>query len=127
LNLFQGNDWAMVAPRTAIGDFLPRLGRRYVRRPKRPSAALARTLFVDLATASLAIEENAIAAGQFDQAFSLADQTNVALLKIFRTDSKQSRHCLDFGLVDPNITRYSSATIAAPGALETQSLMIPGA
>jgi hypothetical protein len=80
-----------------------------------------------LATAAQVVKENAIAVGQLDKAFALADQTNVALLKIFHTDSQQSRHRLDFGLVDPNIARLPSAAISASGALKTQSKLIPGA
>jgi hypothetical protein len=125
-DLFQGYNWATITAATAIGYFLPRLGRRYIRRPKRPSAALSGTGFVYLTQAAFVIKENAIAVGELDQAFANADQTNVTRFEFFHIYFETGRHSFDFGLVDPNIAGRPSAAIAATGALEMQTSMIPG-
>ena len=86
---------------------------------------MAGASLVDLAHAAITVKKNAIALRHFDKGFADADRARVASLEIFRFDFQPGRHGCDFGLVDPHIARRPGAAIAATGALELQSKVIP--
>ena len=104
-------------PPTAAGTMLAHLppgGRRgYVRAPERPRAALAGPFLIDLAGAALAMEEDAIAAGQLDQALADAHLADVAALELVEVEADGGGQGGDLRLVDPHIARRAGATRAA--------------
>ena len=95
--------------------------------PKRPSPALPWPGRVNLASASLVVEEHAIETiREFPQAFANADLANEVLLEVLDAFPNQRCQLLNFLGIYPHETRAPRTAIAATGTLEFQTFGIPG-
>ena len=124
-NLLQRNYLATIGPRAAFGHLAPGIGRLEVRRPEWPSAALPRPDVVNAAFAAAAIEENAVAAVQFQKTAANADIADEPAFEQFDRQAQLRGDLLNLGLVDPNVSRGASAAIATARTCKTKSGRVP--
>ena len=86
-----------------------------VRVPKWPGAALPRANLVNLAAASLAVEEHAITVVEFDQGAANPHSADILALELLDRYADFCRQGVDLFLVYPNIAGCPGAAIAAAG------------
>lgn len=118
--------FALAAARANLACTRPGFGRAEVRVPERPRFALTWSCVVHRALSRFAIEENAVAVFMLGETLANAKRTYVGSLKVLNVHADIFGQRFDFGLVHPDKTRGSRATIATLGAFETQSVFVPG-
>ena len=96
-----------------------------IRIPEGPSPALARPRTIDLARSALAVKENTVAVGKFDQTPANSNPPYIAFFKLLDLEFQQCCQRLDFLFVDPDIAGCPGTTITALRALESEAGMIP--
>jgi hypothetical protein len=126
LDRFELIERARTAAGTNSTSIRPCIGRANIGIPERPCAALARPGSINAAFARLAVEENAIAVGVFDETFADADLAYISRFKFGNIDAHLGRQPGDVLLIDPHVTWRAGAAIAAARALELQAVLVPG-
>lgn len=96
-----------------------------IRVPKRPRTALSGSCSVDHAPSSLRIQKDTVAVRVFDQTFSSSHAANKFVPKGGLVHLHRFGHREDFLGADPYVTRCATATVAALGTCEPQTVLIP--
>jgi hypothetical protein len=111
--------------RTNLASFFPISSFLERRTPEGPGATLNRPRSVNAALSGPGIEHDAVAIGVLNQTLSgsyLADELS---LEGIGCESHFDGHRLDFGILDPHVARFATATLATLRAFKSQSLTIP--
>ena len=124
-DFLQCNQLTVVASGTMFRSLFPCLRAGKVRVPERPGLALARPALIDLTGSALAVEENAVPIGKLYQAPADSNTPHISLFEFSGVQFQQRRHRIDFLLVDPDMARRPRAAVAALGALEAKTGVIP--
>lgn len=113
---------AFVAAWTTFSRLVPRRLRFEIRIPERPGATLARTIFIDRATTCLSIKEHTIPSGPLYERPSNAHSSNELFLENLGSNLHTRRHCIDLGLIDPDIPLSAGTTVPALRAFKAETL-----
>lgn len=125
-NLLQGNQLSLTGTWASLLGELPVFGRFDVPLPERPRPALRRTHRINLAPANRAVEEHAIAVGEFRQRDLSSDRARVQQPNLSDRLVQIRRDRLDFLVLDPDVTGRAGATVAALRAGESETVFVPG-
>ena len=114
------------ATRTNAASVFPILRCFQIGVPERPSTALPWPGTIDAALPCLTVEEYAVAVGKFLEALPGSDAANVLVFEFSQILADERGQGRDLLVVDPHMARRAGAAIAALGASEAKSRVIPG-
>ena len=84
-------------------------------------------VFVDHATTLSGIKKDAVAIGEFNEAFSNADFARVLVFEFLDIiEPERLGEPFDFRFVDPHVARCTGTAITALSAFESKSIGVPG-
>src|SRR5262245_6822433 len=123
-NFLDRDQLALPCPGTTAPRRFPRPRRCDVALPKRPCPALPRSVLINGAAAPT-VEEDAVAVRLLTQRDSARRFLRIDREKLVLSQFDESRDGRDFFVIEPNISWFAGATIAAARAFEAQAIAIP--
>jgi hypothetical protein len=126
LDLLDGIELPVPGAGTSLLHGLPGFGTFQVGIPKRPCPALCRSGGIHRAAPRLGVEERAVPVLALRQRSPLPDTPRLFAADFIDCLSQERCDSRDFVISDPHDSRCAGAAVAALGACEAQTVIVPG-